>query len=91
MYCDTKTLLDTMGESDYLASDLYSTINLINKLTCLADYNLMYRVIDLALKKDYMAYVELMLGSINNYDMLISKINKNQNEKSINLINSCFF
>lgn len=86
-----RSLLDSVVESEYLGTDLESTISIINKLTYLADYNLMYKLIDLANKRNYLEFIKEILNSIDNHEMLISKLSSIENVRSINIINSCLF
>jgi DNA-directed RNA polymerase len=84
-------LLYAIDKSDYLATDLHSTLNLINKLYYTVDYNSMFNIISLACKKDYMGFVKEILGSIKDYDILSNKISNFELDKSINMINPCLF
>lgn len=86
-----RVLLASVGKSEYLATDLKSTLNLINKLTYLADYDLMSKLIDLANKKNYLEFIKEILNSVDNAEMLIGKLSSIENVRSINIINSCLF
>lgn len=84
-------LFRVIGDSTYLATDWESTFRFINKLTYLCDYNLMFKLIDLALKKDYKNFAMEIFKSLDNYEKLFNSLNDIEVEKSFNIINGCLF
>ncbi len=83
--------LSVIGDSTYLASDWESTFIIINKLSYICDYNLMFKLINLATKKDYKGFAKEIFNSINNYEKLFNNLKGIEIERPFNIINGCLF
>ena len=83
--------MSDIGYNTFLATDWESTFRIINKLTYICDYNLMFKLIDLATKKDYKKFAMEIFNSIDNYEKLFNNLKDVEVEKSFNIINGCVF
>lgn len=84
-------ILSVLGENPFWATNWESIFRIINKLTYLADYNLMFKLIDLANNKDYKGFAKEILNPIKNYDKLFNSLKDLEVEKPFNIINGCVF
>lgn len=84
-------ILSDVGDSIHFATDWESTFRIINKLTYSCDYNLMFKLIDLATKKDYKGFAMEIFNSINNYEKLFNNLKDVEVERPFNIINACLF
>ena len=83
--------LSSLGDYTYLGTDWESRYRIINKLTYLCDYDLMFKLIDLAVKKDYKEFALEIFNSVYNYEKLFDSLKDIEVEKPFNIINGCLF
>ena len=91
VYPEVHKFLSVLGDYPYLGIDWELTFRIINKLIYLCDYNLMFKLIDLATKKDYKEFAKEIFNSIDNYEKLFYNLKDIEVERSFNIINGCLF
>jgi hypothetical protein len=84
-------ILSNISNSEYLASNYFETLSLINRLLYVSDYSTMSLLLKYGIDKNYLEFIRIVLGTIKNYNDLENKLLKDDNPPSFNVINSCLF
>jgi len=92
----SKILFNLEKFTDSISNSYYSTttteiLRLITRLVIYTDIHSMSQLVDFALKKDSKAFVQEILGSLNNYYIISRVLSLDKSIEPISIINGCLF
>lgn len=89
-YFNLENFVDNIVKAYYSVTSI-EILRLITRLVLQLDNQSMPRLVDLALKKDYVTFVEEILGSLDNYHIIDKIVSLDKNIEPFSIINGCVF